>query len=240
MGGTTGRSQGRVGQLACVVAFVGTIHDEVNRSTGRPETAGAVAFLRARRAPARSCSMRAARSSFLAIDKGQVDRNSLSTRAHQLLLCPGARRSRGHRAYGGVSRVARRESQMNLNQGRHSKLGPCGGGGFGRVFADDDDLSRLDPRAVRLDGPLPRGPSQAPIPIRRDSRIRRDQSLVLDARREHVRHQDVDDGETLCRDESPGQRTSAPGSSAPDSPNRPGARGACRSCHPPSSQAPAG
>ena len=50
----------------------------------------------------------------------------------------------------------------------------------------DDDLSRLDPRAVRLDGPLPRGPSQASIPIRHDSRIRRDQSRVLDARREHV------------------------------------------------------
>ena len=44
----------------------------------------------------------------------------------------------------------------------------------GRRFRTfDDDLSRLDPRAVRLDGPLPRGPGQAPIPIRRDSRIRR-------------------------------------------------------------------
>src|SRR5450432_1574341 len=32
-------------------------------------------------------------------------------------------RSRGHRAYVGVSRVGRRESQMNLNRGRHSKLG---------------------------------------------------------------------------------------------------------------------
>ena len=27
-------------------------------------------------------------------------------------------------------------------------------------------LSRLDPRAVRREGPLPRGPGQAPIPIR--------------------------------------------------------------------------
>jgi len=83
----------------------------------------------------------------------------------------------------------------------HSKLGLCGGDGFGRILADDDDLSCLDPRAVRLDGPLPRGPGQAPIPIRCDSRIRRDQSLVLDARVEHMRHQDIGDGEALCRDE---------------------------------------
>lgn len=62
-------------------------------------------------------------------------------------------------------------------------------------------LSRLDPRAIRLDGPLPRGPSQAPIPIRSESRIRRDQSFVLDAREQHVRHQDVGDGELVCRDE---------------------------------------
>lgn len=83
----------------------------------------------------------------------------------------------------------------------HCKLGLCGGDGFGCVLADADDLSRLDPRAVRLDGPLPRGPGQAPVPIRRNSRIRRDQSLILDARVEHVRHQDVGDGEILCRDE---------------------------------------
>src|SRR5438874_13640384 len=78
---------------------------------------------------------------------------------------------------------------------------PQGTPATSRLPAFCDDLSRLDPRAVRLDGPLPRGPSQAPIPIRRNSRIRRDQSLVLDARGEHVRHQDVGDGELLCRDE---------------------------------------
>jgi len=61
--------------------------------------------------------------------------------------------------------------------------------------------SRLNPRAVPLDGPLPRGSCQAPIPIRRDARTRRDQPLALDARREHLRQEDVCDGETLGRDE---------------------------------------
>lgn len=70
-----------------------------------------------------------------------------------------------------------------------------------RAVADFDDLSHLDPCAVHRDGALPRGSGQAPISIRRDSRIRHDQSLVLDAREQHVRHQDVGDREIFCRDE---------------------------------------
>ena len=54
---------------------------------------------------------------------------------------------------------------MSLSRARHSKLGLFGGGGFGRVLADDDELSRLDSRKVRLDGPLPSGSGLTPISI---------------------------------------------------------------------------
>ena len=111
-----------------------------------------------------------------------------------LLHLPAARRDASRRDATNVGQRAPNDGRVRL-----SNLGEGQSPSFGRVVRLAD-LSRLDPRAVRLDGPLPRGPSQAPIPIRRDSRIRRDQSLVLDAR-EHVRHQDVGDGETLCRDE---------------------------------------
>src|SRR6185295_17278694 len=59
-------------------------------------------------------------------------------------------------------------------------------------------LGRLDPRAVCLDGLLPRGSGKTAIAIRSDTGIGLNQALVLDARK-HVRHQDVGDREFLRR-----------------------------------------
>lgn len=49
--------------------------------------------------------------------------------------------------------------------GRQSRPGLAAACGLELSRADNDDLSRLDARAVRVDGPPRRGPSEAPFPL---------------------------------------------------------------------------